>query len=42
VFLRKDALEGGHQVWPAYAFTASIILGAVVWSYILAKSTFKK
>ena len=42
VFLRKDVLEGGHQVWPAYAFTASIILGAVVWSYILAKTTFKK
>ena len=42
VFLRNDALEGGHQVWPAYAFTASIIFGAVVWSYLLAKSTFKK
>lgn len=42
IFLRRDALNGGHQVWPAYAFTVSVLFGALIWSYIFAKSIFKK
>lgn len=38
LFLRNDALHGGHEVWPAYAFTASVLFGAIVWSYLFAKS----
>lgn len=26
LFLRSDALDGGRQVWPAYAFAASVLL----------------
>ncbi|MHB1056512.1 MAG: hypothetical protein ACYC0F_01345 [Rhodanobacter sp.] len=41
IFLREDALGGGHQVWPAYAFTVSVLFGAVIWSYLLARSIFR-
>lgn len=37
IYLRKDALAGGHEVWPAYAFTASVLIAAVVWGYVASK-----
>lgn len=37
VCMRKDALAGGHEAWPAYAFAASAVIAAVVWGYVVAK-----
>jgi hypothetical protein len=37
VCMRKDALAGGHEAWPAYAFAASAVAAAVVWGYVVAK-----
>lgn len=42
LFLRNDALNGGHQAWPAYAFAISILFAAIIWSYLFAKSIFKR
>lgn len=36
-FLRQDELAGGHQVWPAYAFAASGLIGALIWGYVVSK-----
>ena len=36
-FLYRDALNGYHDVWPVYAFGASIIICAIVWPYVIAK-----
>lgn len=37
IYLRKDALAGGHEVWPAYAFAVSALIAAVVWGYVVSK-----
>ena len=37
VFLRRDALAGGHEVWPAYAFAVSALIAAVIWGYVVSK-----
>jgi hypothetical protein len=37
VYMRKDALAGGHEAWPAYAFAGSGVVAAVVWGYVVAK-----
>lgn len=35
--MQKDAIAGGHESWPAYAFAASVLVAAVVWGYVVAK-----
>lgn len=42
LFLRSDALDGGHQIWPAYAFVVSVLFGAIVWSYLFARSISRR
>lgn len=37
IYLREDALAGGHQVWPVYAFAVSVLIAAVVWGYVVSK-----
>jgi hypothetical protein len=37
IYMRKDVLAGGHEVWPAYAFAVSVLVAAVVWGYVVAK-----
>ena len=37
IYLRKDALAGGHEVWPAYAFAGSALIAAAVWGYVVSK-----
>jgi len=37
ICMRNDALAGGHEAWPAYAFAASAVVAAVVWGYVVAK-----
>lgn len=37
--MRQDALNGGHQAWPADAFAGSAFFAAVVFGYIGAKLT---
>lgn len=41
LLLRRDAINGGHQAWPADAFAASALFCAATWSYLLAKSISK-
>jgi hypothetical protein len=37
LYLRKDALNGYHQVLPVYVFAGVGLVCAVVWGYIAAK-----
>ena len=37
IYMRKDALAGGQEGWPAYAFAVSVLVAAVVWGYVVAK-----
>lgn len=36
-YLYKDAVDGYHGIVPVYAFAASALVAAVVWSYLAAK-----
>lgn len=36
-YLYKDAVNGYHGIVPVYAFAASALVAAVVWSYLAAK-----
>ena len=36
-YLRKDALDGYHEILPAYAFAGAAVAGTIVWSYLVAK-----
>ena len=35
--LRQDALNGGHEVWPVYAFAISALAAAISWGCIVSK-----
>lgn len=37
--MHRDALNGGHQAWPADAFAGSAFFAAIVFGYIGAKLT---
>lgn len=37
ICMRNDALAGGHEAWPAYAFAGSAVIAAMVWGYVVAK-----
>jgi hypothetical protein len=35
--LHTDAVNGGHEVWPAYVFAGVVVVCAVLWGYLAAK-----
>jgi hypothetical protein len=36
-YLYKDALDGYHEVLPVYVFSGTVVVGALVWSFLAAK-----
>lgn len=36
-YLHQDAVRGYHEILPVYAFTALVLICAVVWGYLISK-----
>ena len=37
IYLYRDALGGYHKILPVYIFAATIVVCAIVWSYLISK-----
>ena len=36
-YLHQDAVRGYHEILPVYAFTALVLICAVIWGYLISK-----